>query len=341
MLRIIHYENQFFGRTGDGDHAGMLPVLKAGPLGPGVAFASALRDMGDVVATVVCGDDYMMLNKDEALRDIVQLISDAKADVVIAGPAFNAGRYGLACGAVCKAVRDELGIPALTGMYPENPGAEFYAASVPIIETDFSIAGMRRAVPSMAALLRALVAHGDMAALLQSGENIFDGGVLLLASGVTPGGNVSGFDPSRPEPASPAGAGRFIPAPALREGAKATIGMVTEGGLVPVDNPDMLGSYGGVHCFRYTAPDEGLLPGKFRSMHGGIDKKLADAAPERLLPVSALRRLATDGRIGEVTRYFYSTVGNGASAADSARMGRETAAALLADGVNGVILTAT
>jgi len=39
----------------------------------------------------------------------------------MAGPAFNAGRYGIACGAVCKMVQDRLGISAVTGMYQEIP----------------------------------------------------------------------------------------------------------------------------------------------------------------------------------------------------------------------------
>jgi len=41
--------------------------------------------------------------------------------LVIAGPAFNAGRYGTACGAICAAVQQELKIPAVTAMFPEIP----------------------------------------------------------------------------------------------------------------------------------------------------------------------------------------------------------------------------
>ena len=33
---------------------------------------------------------------------------DAAAGVFIAGPAFNAGRYGVACGEACKAVAQQL-----------------------------------------------------------------------------------------------------------------------------------------------------------------------------------------------------------------------------------------
>ena len=48
----------------------------------------------------------------------------------MAGPAFNAGRYGLACAAVCAGARRTLGVPALTAMFAENPGREMLGASV-------------------------------------------------------------------------------------------------------------------------------------------------------------------------------------------------------------------
>ena len=37
------------------------------------------------------------------------MIKIYEPDLFIAGPAFNAGRYGVGCGAIAKAVQDELG----------------------------------------------------------------------------------------------------------------------------------------------------------------------------------------------------------------------------------------
>ena len=54
------------------------------------------------------------------------MIKSFNPDVFIAGPAFNAGRYGIACGAVGKLVQDELNIPVVSGMYIENPGADMF-----------------------------------------------------------------------------------------------------------------------------------------------------------------------------------------------------------------------
>ena len=53
-------------------------------------------------------------------------IKEAQGDLLIAGPCFQAGRYGTAAGAVCAAVQDELGIPAITAMASENPGVDLY-----------------------------------------------------------------------------------------------------------------------------------------------------------------------------------------------------------------------
>ncbi len=65
-------------------------------------------------------------------------------DAVIAGPAFNAGRYGTACGAVCEAVGKNPEIPTVTGMYPENPGVDMYRKSTPYRQNADSARGSRR-----------------------------------------------------------------------------------------------------------------------------------------------------------------------------------------------------
>ena len=65
--------------------------------------------------------------------------------MVVAGPAFNAGRYGMACGAICQAL-EPLGIPAVTAMYKENPGLDQYRKTVLIVESSDTVSGMEDAV---------------------------------------------------------------------------------------------------------------------------------------------------------------------------------------------------
>ncbi|MGH2721369.1 MAG: glycine/betaine/sarcosine/D-proline family reductase selenoprotein B, partial [Actinomycetota bacterium] len=94
-VRVVHYINQFFGGVGGEEHAGTAPELREGPVGPGRKLSALLGDAGEVVATVVCGDDYAA-STEGAAAEIVELIRRADPDVVVAGPAFTSGRYGIA-----------------------------------------------------------------------------------------------------------------------------------------------------------------------------------------------------------------------------------------------------
>ena len=47
---------------------------------------------------------------EKAKADILAMVKEQAPDVFIAGPAFNAGRYGVACGTVALAVKEELNL---------------------------------------------------------------------------------------------------------------------------------------------------------------------------------------------------------------------------------------
>src|SRR5215469_8120224 len=103
-LRVVCYVNQFFGQAGGEDKAGLTPQRMAGPVGSARAVQQALGEAGTVVATVLCGDNYVAEHTEEAVRELVALVADERPDLVVAGPAFLAGRYGVACGALCAAI---------------------------------------------------------------------------------------------------------------------------------------------------------------------------------------------------------------------------------------------
>jgi len=44
MLKVVHYINQFFGQIGGEDKADTPPLVKEGPVGPGLALQQALGD---------------------------------------------------------------------------------------------------------------------------------------------------------------------------------------------------------------------------------------------------------------------------------------------------------
>jgi hypothetical protein len=83
-------------------------------------------DRAEVIATVYFGDNYFHERKAEALAAIVAELEKCRPDIVVAGPAFNAGRYGLACVEICQTIGERLGLSSVTGMELENPGVGIY-----------------------------------------------------------------------------------------------------------------------------------------------------------------------------------------------------------------------
>ncbi|MDY2648695.1 MAG: glycine/betaine/sarcosine/D-proline family reductase selenoprotein B, partial [Pyramidobacter porci] len=151
-FRIVHYINQFYAGIGGEEMAHVPPEKRDGKVGPGAALQAELGKEAEIVGTVICGDNYFNEHNEEAKKTLLEMIGSYKPDLLIAGPAFFAGRYGMACGDICAAVQNALGIPVVTGMYPENPGAESFAKKVFIVKTANSARGIKDAAKSMASL---------------------------------------------------------------------------------------------------------------------------------------------------------------------------------------------
>src|SRR5947207_7022034 len=113
-MRIVHYMNQFFAGIGGEAEADTAPQSRNGAIGPGRLVEQILGKDAEVVGTVVCGDGLFADRMEETAPEVLRLITEFKPNVVIAGPAFNAGRYGLACGRVCADVEEKLEVPAIT-----------------------------------------------------------------------------------------------------------------------------------------------------------------------------------------------------------------------------------
>jgi len=152
ILRILHYINAFFGGLGGEEEVHTPLRLQNGPVGPGRLLQEMLAGQGEVIATLVCGDGYFSEHEEQVVQQAQEYLRQYKPQVLIAGPAFRSGRYGLACGRLCLEA-ERLGIPAVTGMHVENPGADLYRPQhLFIIATEASAAGMRLALERMTAL---------------------------------------------------------------------------------------------------------------------------------------------------------------------------------------------
>ena len=347
-LTVLHYINQFFAQIGGEEQADHPVEFFEGEVkGPGQAFMQAFGEEAEIVGTIVCGDGYFNEHADETLDAIIEFVDRIRPDLLIAGPAFNAGRYGVACGAVAAAVQERLGIPALTGMYVENPGADLYKDKVVIVSTKNSAAGMRAAVKVMAPLALKLGRGEVIGASCEEGYipqgirvNFFEkkrgskrAVEMLLAK-------LAGkpYTTEYPMPVFD----RVEPQPAIQDISKATIALVTSGGIVPKGNPDLIESSNASHYGEYSiAGIDDLSSDAYETAHGGYDPSYANEDADRVVPVDVLRQMEREGAIGKLYDKFYTTVGNGTAVASAKAFGAEIGRKLVADGVDAVILTST
>lgn len=346
-LKVVHYINQFFAQIGGEEQAHIPPELREGPVGPGLAFNQAFGENAEIIATVICGDTYFNENLEEATKTILEMVKKYDADLFIAGPAFNAGRYGVACGNIAKSVKEELSIPSLTGMYVENPGAEMFKSDVYVVPTKNSAVGMRDAVKKMVPLAFKLANGEELGSSKEEGympngirKNFFEDergskrAVNMLIAKL----NGKEYTTEYPMPAFD----RVEPSKEILDISKAKIALVTSGGIVPKGNPDKIESSSASKYGKYDI--EGVMDlteETYETAHGGYDPIYANEDSDRVLPVDVLRDMEKEGLIGQLHRYFYTTTGNGTAVANAKEFAAEIGQELINDGVDAVILTST
>ncbi len=346
-IKIVHYINQFFAGIGGEEKADHRPEVRDGVVGPGMAFQKVFGEEAQITATVICGDTYFNENLETAASEVVALIEKHSPDVVICGPAFNAGRYGMACGAVAEAVVDRLGIPVVSGMYLENPGVDMYKKSAYIIETSNSAAGMRKAVGPMANLALKLARGERIGSPEEDGylprgirQNQFtaERGSKRAVEMLVKKLKGEQYNTEYPMPVFD----RVAPSAAVKDITKAKIALVSSGGPVPKGNPDHIESSSASKYGRYSLQGiDDLTPENSETAHGGYDPVYANEDLDRVLPVDVLKDMEKAGEIGSLHEYWYATVGNGTSVANAKRYAADIAKDLQAAEVDAVILTST
>lgn len=347
-LRVIHYVNQFFAGIGGEEHANQPPRLIDGPLGPGKGLESALGGRGHVVATLFCGDNFAVERPVEFVEQALALAEPfMPADVLVAGPAFSSGRYGLACGAIAQAFQDKFSVPAVVGLASDNPAVEEYRGRVLLAVTGAAASSMREALGSMSSLAMKLGRREPLGSAAAEGyvptgrkRNEWDSRTgaeravdMLLARLAGRPFNSELWIP-RNEPVAPAAA--------LASTGQAKIALVTEAGLVPKGNPDRLEGMRPSKWVSYSLKGmERLQPGAWETVHGGFHPGPGTADPNRLLPLDACRELEREGRIAKLHERYYGTTGNIATLDFARSSAAAIARELHASGVEGIILTAT
>lgn len=346
-MRIVFYLNQFFGGLGSEEAAGMAPLVKESAVGPGRLMQTVMGEDAQVVRTIICGDNYATENLEELTALVLKEVREAEADLFFAGPCFEAGRYGVACGALCAAVSDSLKIPVVTGMAVENPGVDLYRQSIHIVDSGAPVAGMRETLEKMAAIALKLASQEEIGRPEEAGyipQGILKDGfaektsaqrlVEMLFAKTT-------GEPYQSELPAPT----FVPIPApapVADMSKSKIALVTDGGLVPKGNPDKIAHFAATNWGAYDISSSDNLEGAdYEVAHRGYDTRYVEDDPDRLVPVDILRELEEQNVVGKVHGQFFSTSGLVNPLANSRRMGKEIAQALKDAGVDAVILTST
>lgn len=346
MKKIMFYTNQFFGHVGGETEASFEPVVRQGAVGPAVGIMEGLGDIAEAVCTVICGDNYYNEHQEEAGAFVKAQLETFAPDMVIAGPAFNAGRFGVACGDVCTLAKS-FGIEAFTAANVENPAVEVFKKYCYILQTARSAAGMRRAVELMRGFARKLLTGAEIGGpeeeqYFAQGRrvNIFrekngaERAVDMLVAKVRGEAFRTELEISTYE--------KVTPAAPIRDLSKAKIALCTSGGIVPAGNPDHQVAATAKFWVNYPLEGaDGLDRGVWESVHAGYDPVYANEDPDRVAPLDVLRALEKEGVIGQLYPFMPSTTGNSTSVADATRMGKDIAKTLLEADVDGVLLTST
>ena len=346
-IRVVHYINNFYAGIGGEEKADIPPEIRPGTVGPGAALAASLGDEFEVVATAICGDSHFGANLEEDTRALLDLMAPYKPQLFVAGPAFNAGRYGVACGTMAKAVEERFAIPVVTGMYEENPGVDMFRKDLFIIATSNSAADMRKSMPKVAELAKKLAKGQEVLGPKEEGYiergirvNYFhetrgsERGIQMLVKKMAK----EPFTTEYPMPSFD----RVTPAAPLTDIKHAKIAVVTSGGIVPQGNPDRIESSSATKYGIYSIEGMDHMDKKdFMTIHGGYDRAFVLEDPDLVVPLDVLRELEKQGEFGELANYFITTTGTGTSTGNAKRFGEDFVNKLLEDKISAVILTST
>ena len=222
-----------------------------------------------------------------------------------------------------------------------------FRQDVILVETGNSAATMRKAVPKFVNLIRKLVAGEEILGPAEEGylergirvnyfadERGSERGIQMLLK------KIAGeeFSTDLPMPKFD----RVPPAEAIKDMSKATIAIVTSGGIVPLDNPDHIESSNATKFGWY--PIEGMekmSKDDYTTIHGGYDRQFVMEDPNLVIPLDVLRKKEKDGEIGKLYPYFASTTGTGTATNSAAKFGTDIGKKLVEDHVDAVILVST
>lgn len=348
---VVHYLNQFFAGIGGEDKASVPLDFVKGAVGPGKRLQNILKESAEIVITIYCGDNYFVEHKDDVLASILKIIKDCGAEILVAGPAFSAGRYGFACTEVCHFVSTSLELDCVTGMSIDNPGLEGYKQykdrRVFAFPTRGDAAGMNDALASMAPGILKLTAGSAMGPA--SEEGYISRGIRVL------------------DVASKSGAKRAVdmildkmagrpfatetPLEIMEETPiaqrivnikDAHLALAASAGVHLAGNPAGFLATRNTKWTKYSIDKlNSMKDAKWMVIHGGIDNVFIEKNPNYGVPLDVCREREREGVFAKLNPNYYATTGCGGAISDMQTIGKEILAELKAEGVNGVLMVST
>ena len=83
-IKVVYYINQFFGQEGGEESASIGIKVHEGAFGLAQSFADAYGEDCEVLATIVCGDNYIAEKLEEVTAEIVEMIAGYDPDLFVA-----------------------------------------------------------------------------------------------------------------------------------------------------------------------------------------------------------------------------------------------------------------
>ena len=345
-LRVVHYVNQFFGQIGGEDAASIGIQVEEKPVGPGIGLQAVLGERAEIVATIICGDNHIAEQLEEVTEEVVQIIKDYKPDLFFAGPAFNAGRYGVACGSVCTTVKNTLGIPAVTAMFSENPGKEIYATDIFILKSGDNARKMAATAKKMVEFAYSL--YDETLERDPEKEGFYERGWMVLKK-YEDMASKRAVDmlldklngrPFKTEIPMRLDEKAEAPAP-IEDLSQSTIVFITDGALCPQGNPDGMRTANSVEFHIYsTQGKDSLTKEEYTCVHGGFDTSFVLEDPNRLVPLDAARQLVKEG-VMKMHEAFLSTSGLTTPVTSSVSIAKGMIDYVKSHNIDAAILTST
>ena len=351
MARVAHVVNQFFAGIGGEEKADTAPGTLDTPAGPSRGLQRVLQGGVEVAPTIYFGDNHFHERPEEARAALLREISAADAEVIVLGPAFNAGRYGLACVEIGHMIATELDRVCVTAMHPDNPAVdtyrEYHDPRLFLFPTTETAAGMGKALDDLGRFVLKRLEGQPVAAA--EDEGYLPRGIRIQERSDRTGADRALdmlFDKLEGRPFATEVPmqtwDRVAPAAAVTQVGKAKIALVTTSGVVPWGNPDGFKTFRNTFWRKYPVAElKTMEPGMWEAVHGGYNVANMNANPLYGVPLDALRELQQEGKYDDLYPAYYVIPGNQGSPAAMKQVGEEIAAELKANSVDAALLVST